>query len=47
MTKSGLETVYDLKSAGDSQSFYDGWAAGYDAELAKNCLLYTSDAADE
>ena len=46
MTKSGLETVYDLKSAGDSQSFYDGWAAGYDAELAKNGYVTPQRAAE-
>ncbi|MFK7943840.1 MAG: class I SAM-dependent methyltransferase [Paracoccaceae bacterium] len=36
MTKNGLSTVYDLKTADTSRAFYDGWAAGYDAELAEN-----------
>lgn len=36
MTKRGLDTVYELKSAGASRAFYDGWAEGYEAELAEH-----------
>lgn len=32
----GLGTVYGLDSAEKAQAFYDGWAAGYDNELAEN-----------
>lgn len=33
MTAGGLGTVYSLGSAEDAQSFYDGWADGYEDEL--------------
>ena len=33
---SGLETVYSLGTAKDAEEFYDGWADGYENELAEN-----------
>lgn len=33
---SGLDKVYSLGTAADAESFYDGWADGYEAELAEN-----------
>lgn len=36
MSTNGLNDVYELGTATDSESFYDKWAAGYEAELAQN-----------
>ena len=33
---SGLDKVYGLGTAADAETFYDGWADGYEAELAEN-----------
>ncbi|MEM1300448.1 MAG: methyltransferase domain-containing protein [Pseudomonadota bacterium] len=46
MTKRGLDTVYNLKSAGDSKAFYDGWAEGYEAELAEHGYVTPARAAE-
>ncbi|MEM7056779.1 MAG: methyltransferase domain-containing protein [Pseudomonadota bacterium] len=32
----GLDTVYTLGASADAETFYNGWADGYDAELAEN-----------
>lgn len=33
---SGLDKVYNLDTAAAAETFYDGWADGYEAELAEN-----------
>ena len=36
MTRKFLKEVYDLKTRGDVQEYYNAWAKSYDAEVAEN-----------